>query len=297
MPIGRRIAITLLSPLLGLLGVGCARDFPRPDAFAYEGDGPAGPAVFERTLRAHGGESPEALRDLNVSLDGDWPFLLPRVQPLLADVGYRVRSEERILVHELLYAVDYQGPSGNKRVERTREEIRVLYDGVESDDPDVLGSTALTGDSYIYFLLGPLALQGRGEGFVRLSDAVEDGRRYERIHTVLEPGIGLSDRDELVLWIDAETGLTFRVHITIEGFRTTRGAHVDVTFLDYLERDGVVLPSRFHERVRAPISVSAHTWWVTGLDLNRGLAPTDLDAGGWSAAAREPAAPLASSRE
>ena len=287
---GRTAAARSLVLLAGALG--CAHDLPRPETDAYVGSGPDGAHVFEQTLVAHGGARLGELEDFNVSLEGDWPFLLPRIQPLLADAGYRVVSQERLLPGNGVYAADYVGPAGSKRVLRTRDAIRVRYDGVESRDVDVLQTTAMTADSYIYFLLGPLALAERADSFVRLADASEDGRRYLRIYSVLEPGVGQSSRDEIVLWVDAETLRTFRVHFTLEGYRATRGAHVDVTFLDYAEHEGYVFPSRFHERVRAPLAIDAHTWWLTGLDLNRGLTLEDLDPAGWSADAAHPATPV-----
>ena len=267
----------------------CAQDFPRPETAGHPDSSPDGRQIFEWTFVAHGGDRLTALTDVNVSLEGDWPFLLPLIQPLLADDGYRVQSQERLLPNEAVYSVDYHGPAGQKRVLRTRSEIRVLYDGVESADEAVLQSTAVTADSYLFFLLGPLAMAPQADSFVRLEDGVEDGRRYFRIYSPLVPGVGLSERDELVVWVDAETLRTFRVHFTLEGYAPTRGAHVDVTFLDHVELDGYVLPTRFHERVLAPLAIDAHTWWLTGLDINRGLTLSDLGVDAWSARAARPA--------
>lgn len=286
MPVTRSRQLGLLTLVLSLAG--CATPFPSsngsPPAATGEGN-----RLFQQTLRAHGGERLAQLQDLNVALDGDWKFLITRIQPLVTDHRYRVRSEERLQPTTGLYAADYQGPAGRKTVYRDPTQTRVYYDGEESLDVDVRQSTALTADSFALFLLGPLAHRLQGQSFERLPDQQERGRQYHRLHTVLQPGIGESERDELVLWIDAETQRTYRLHITLEGYRTTRGAHVDVTYLDYLTIDGFVLPTHFNERVRGPIAINAHRWWLTGLDLNRGWNPASVQSATWQGRAADAA--------
>jgi len=77
------------------------------------------------------------------------------------------------------------------------------------------------------------------------------------------------------------------VEITLEGYRTTQGAHVDVTFEAFERHSGVLLPVEFNERVRAPVAIQAHRWWVTGIDVNRGWQPSDLDSKPWSPVAEK----------
>lgn len=276
--------------LLVFLLAGCAHDFPRPDRSAPSSQ--TGAELFAATLRGHGGDHLHRLEDVNVGLAGDWKFLITRIQPLVTDHKYRVRSQERLLPGQGVYAVRYEGPAGAKSVFRSPREIAVGYDGVPTDDQDVLASTALTADAFYLFLLGPLALAEQEPKFIRLEDVREDGRTYQRVYAELTPGFGYSKRDELVLWIDPETSYVFRVEITLEGYETTRGAHVDVTYLDYELRDGFVFPSRFLERVRAPIAINAHEWHLTGLDINRGYAKEDLKVAEWARGVASPAAAL-----
>lgn len=237
--------------------------------------------IFARVLQNHGGNRLDQLTDVNVSLRGRWRFLIKRIQPLVTDYEYRVDSEERLLLKNGVYTALYTGPAGQKKVVRTRDDIRVFYNEQESFDDDVLGSSAMTADAFYYFLLGPLSLANQAGNFTLLADARDKGRDYHRLYTSLKPGFGLSAADELILWVDAESLTAYRMEITLEGFETTRGAHVDVTFLDFEKLDGFLLPVSFHERVRAPIRIHAHSWELTGLDINRGLIFDAVDGPGW----------------
>lgn len=286
---GARLTTTLI-PLF--LVTGCAQVFPRPDAFPHDGSAPSASEIFTRTFEAHGGKNLEELKDLSVALDGDWEFLITRIQPLVTDHKYRVTSQERLLPAQGVYAAHYSGPAGTKKVLRTPNSVSVFYDGEESSDEDVLQSTALTADSFFLFTLGPLALFDNRDSFVRLEDAKAGDKRYYRLYTVIEPGLGFSPRDEVVLWIDPDTDLTYRVHITLEGYETTKGAHVDVTFLDYERRGAFVLPSQFDERVLGPVRLHAHAWHFTGMDINRGISLRELAGREYTGAAAAPAKAL-----
>lgn len=286
----RAATLALIVSLL-VLG-GCAQNFPRPANLPHDGSAPTAEEIFGRTFRAHGGESLDDFNDLNVALDGEWKFLITRIQPLVTDHKYRVVSEERLLPSRGVYTAAYRGPAGTKRVVRTAESVRVFYNGEETFDEDVLQSTALTADSFFLFTIGPMALRESRGKFKRLEDGFDDGKRYYRIYTVVEPGLGYSAQDEIVLWVDPETYLTYRVHITLEGYKTTKGAHVDVTFLDYEKRGAYMLPSRYLERVLGPIRIRAHTWHLTGLDINRGLSLTDIEGRQYVGLAAAPATPL-----
>ena len=227
--------------------------------------------LFDRTFAAHGGERLAELHDVSVALDGRWKFLIKRIQPLVTDFGYRVRSEERLVLAARVYAAAYEGPRGSKRVLRAAPSTQVAYnDTVDSSEP-VRQSTALTADSFFLFTLGPLALAEQRDNFTLLGTRREKGRSYWLLHLELAPGFGESERDEVVLWVDQATARTQRVEITLEGFETTRGATVDVTYLDFRRVDGFLFPVRFFERVRAPIAIDAHAWRLTGLDINRGI--------------------------
>jgi hypothetical protein len=277
-----------------LFAGGCASQFPSPENAPYvkENEALDGPQLFSKTFDAHGGQFIDELNDLNVSITGEWKTLIKRIQPLVTDYTYRVDSEERILPNESTYASLYTGPAGNKKVVRTPNSIEVFYNGEQSSDTEVLSSTALTADSFLLFLLGPLAVSQWSDQFTRLADVKADGETYHRIYVKRRPGFGLSDEDELALWIDPVTFRTKRVQITLEGHSTTQGAHVEVEFLDYKKLDKFLFPVDFFEVVNAPIAIDAHAWQIIGLDINRGLSLEDLQGAGYSEAASRPATPL-----
>ena len=60
----------------------------------------------------------------------------------------------------------------------------------------------------------------------------------------------------------------------------------------YRALDGVMLPTRFHERVRGPLRIDAHTWWVTGFDADRGWQAVDVAGGAFTGAAARDAETL-----
>ncbi len=144
----------------------------------------------------------------------------------------------------------------------------MYYNGVPSDDDDVLKASALTSDAAWLFYLGPRALQNKQYAFTRLADGTDDGRNYYRIYSTVQPGFGYSEQDQLVFWIDPDTFLVYRTHMTLNGFRNTRGAHVDVTVREYQQVNGQLLPQRLFERVRGPIAIDVHDWWTTAIELN-----------------------------
>ena len=289
-PALRAATLTLIISLL-VVG-GCAQNFPRPANLPHDGSAPTADEIFDRTFRAHGGERLDDFNDLNVALDGDWKFLITRIQPLVTDHKYRVVSEERLLPSRRVYTAAYRGPAGTKKVVRTADSVRVFYDGEETFDEDVLQWTALRADSCFLFTIGPMALRESRGKFERLADGFDNGKRYYRIYTVAEPGLGYSARDEIALWVDPETYLTYRIHITLEGYESTKGAHVDVTFLDFEKRGAYTLPSKYLERVLGPIRIKAHSWYLTGLDINRGLSLTDIEGPQFTGLAAKPATPL-----
>ena len=67
------------------------------------------------------------------------------------------------------------------------------------------------------------------------------------------------------------------IQITLEGHDTTKGAHVEVEYLNYTKVDGYVFPREFFERVNAPIAIDTHAWHLTGLDINRDYGLENLN--------------------
>ena len=56
--------------------------------------------------------------------------------------------------------------------------------------------------------------------------------------------------------------------------------------------ENYIFPSNFYEKVNAPISIGAHAWRLTGIDINRGLRLKDVDSKGYSTRAEKPAKPI-----
>lgn len=284
------IAVLFACPL-ALAGCASVRFPPDPPTTAF-GDGITGEAIFARTLAAHGGDLRRYPGDINLSTDGRWFALIQRIQPLVTDSGFRIRSEERYRPRDGLYAVAHNGPEGGKQVVRSRDGLAVSYNGVRETDPAKLRATAMTNDAFRMFHFGPSFFLDRTSNWIRLADAEEKGRAYYRLGTTVRPGFGDAKQDDVVLWIDRDTARLFRIHMSLNGFETTLGAHVDTTFLAYREVAGYLLPVRFHERVRGPLRIDAHTWWTTGIDADRGWRDEDVDGTAFGGAAAAPAATI-----
>lgn len=278
--------------VLGLLTGGCAAPFPPVAGTGAGSDGRSAQAIFDQCLDAHGGDLGEHPGDLNLAMTGRWYAAIKRLQPVVTDAGFRIGAEERFLPREQLHVVRHSGPDGEKRVLRRPGSIEVFYNGVRETDPAKLRAAAMTTDAFQLFHFGPSFIRWRAAGLVRLDDVSEDGRRFHRLLATLRPGFGESQSDQAVLWIDADSHRLFRVHISLEGFESTRGAHVDTTFLDYRRVGPFLLPVRFHERVRGPVRIDAHRWWTTGADIDRGWTAADITGPAFTGRAEAPAAAL-----
>ena len=283
----------LLAALLFVsLFTGCASKFPNPSLDASQDKQLTASQIFDRTFNVHGGEKLDQLNDVNLSISGQWKRLITRIQPLVTDFTYRVDSQERLFPSSGGYVALYNGPSGTKKVFRTPQSLEVYYNQQQSNDVEVLSSTALTADAFHLFLLGPLVLQKWRDEFTRLTDISYEGSDYHRLHLYRTPGFGYAEQDQVVLWVDTNSGRTKMIQITLEGHSTTKGAHVEVEFLDYIQLDDYLFPSKFFERVNAPIAIDAHAWHLTGLDINRGNNINIYQGAEVSAIANYPASPL-----
>jgi hypothetical protein len=285
-----RVVIGLLASALAFIA-GCAsvRFPPEPPTVPFS-DGLDGDAIFARALAAHGGDLRRYPGDINLSTDGRWFALIQKIQPVITDSGFRIRSEERYRPRDGLYAVTHTGANGTKHVVRGRDGLAVSYNGVRETDPTKLRATAMTNDAFRMFHFGPSFFLDRASSWIRLADAEEKDHAYYRLRTTVRPGFGESKEDDVVLWIDRDTSRLFRIHMSLNGFDTTVGAHVDTTFLAYRDVAGYLLPVRFHERVRGPLRIDAHTWWTTGVDTDRGWRDEDVSGNAFEGAAAMPAA-------
>jgi len=282
-----------LSAIAGLLTIilfitGCA-GFPEPRTEVQFDDGLSAEQWFERVMRAHGGDLSDDSRDFNLAMTGEWSSLIQRIQPLVTDAGYRTSAEERYRPSDDLYAIRHRGPEGVKTVWRRGSDIRVWYDGEPVHDPDVLAATAMTTDAFELFHFGPSFLARRVTGMTRLEAGSEGGRHYPRLLLTIQPGFGQAESDQVALWIDPHNHRLFRVHITLNGFETTRNAHVDTTFSGYVEQGGYWFPTIFEERVRGPIRIHAHDWRISGRDIARGWRAEDVQGPEFGGAAARPA--------
>lgn len=277
--------------LLAILLSGCA-SFPQATPNARFDDGLDAAGIFAACMEAHGGDMHEYPGDINLSTDGQWYQLIQRIQPIVSDAGFRVTSEERYRPRDGLYSVHHEGPLGTKQVVRTKTDIAVYYNGTRETDPVKIRATAMTNDAFRMFHFGPSFVKSRATALQRIPDARENGRDYRRLLATLEPGFGEAAQDQVVLWIDAQNSRLFRVHMTLNGFETTQGAHVDTTFLDYRKVGPYLLPVRFHERVRGPLQIDAHDWHTTGIDLDRGWSAEDISGAALEGAAARPASLL-----
>lgn len=275
-----------------VLTLSACSGFPKVRPGATFADGLSAAQLLDQSLAAHGGDIREYPGDINIATDGHWYALIQRIQPVVSDAGFRVTSEERFRPRDGTYAIRHSGPQGNKQVLRTASGISVRYNGAPAVDDERQRATAMTNDAFQLFHFGPSFVTHRATSMTRLADTREDGRTYRRILATLSPGFGASESDQVVLWIDAETSRLFRVHMTLEGFETTRGAHVDTTFLAYHQVGPYLLPSRFSERVRGPVKIMAHEWHVTGMDLDRGWTDAEVSGADFSGRAAISATPL-----
>jgi hypothetical protein len=281
--------------VLALAGCASTGFPPRAPAAAAFADGASAEQIFARSLAAHGGDLRKHPGDLNLSTDGRWYALIQRIQPLVTDSGFRIRSEERYRPSDGFYAVSHTGPKGTKHVVRRGDgALTVHYNGVRETDPAKLRATAMTNDAFRMFHFGPSFFLDRAASWARLPDTRENGRDYHRLLATVRPGFGEAEEDQVVLWIDRDNARLFRIHMSLNGFETTVGAHVDTTFLEYRDVAGYLLPVRFHERVRGPLRIDAHAWWTTGIDADRGWSEADVVDGAFRGAAAAPAAALPS---
>lgn len=242
-----------------------------------------------------------ATTDINVSYDGEWPPVIGRLQPVLTDQGFRIRSEERLLPNRLMIAQQHVGPLGRKHVLRSGGwvaqggAVRVAFNGTESADPEQRAAAALVADGYTLFLLGALTdVQWISREVAGPERITVDGRDHlcDVLRGRVTPGLGFARSDRLALFIDREERLTRRIRFSLDGLESTRGAVAEVDCWGHVTMSGLRLPTRFRERLLRPFPLHVHDWWVTGLDFNRGLEPADIGGAEFSPRAAVPARPL-----
>jgi len=257
----------------------CAVPFPPvPD----DNTGAAADALLHASADAHGRAALEGLGAIAVGYEGKWRPLVARLQPALIDAGFRGGSEEHLRLREGVIDQLHTGSQGQKRVERrwsatTPGTIRVWFNGEESQDPDKRAAAALVADGYALFLLGPMLLAGawtprRAALALMAPERITvDGTTHDCdvLRVTLTPGIGLSDTDQLALYIDRTERLMRRVRFSLDGLAGTRSAVAEVDTFAHTTRDGVRWPVGFYERLLRPAPLPIHDWRLTALSVKR----------------------------
>ncbi|XVJ68271.1 MAG: hypothetical protein HEQ39_00390 [Rhizobacter sp.] len=234
------------------------------------------------SAQAHGLAAYQQITDINISYDGQWRPLIGRIQPEVVDSAFRISSQERLLPALGVVAQSYTGPQGNKHVfwQRNQADIGVWYNGSASKSASVEAAAAMVAECYGLFLLGPLWLSSRQaeKPLVLVMGGTErvNDRLCDVVHAWLSPGFGRATMDRISLCIDKQDHITRRLRFTLEGYPGTQGAVAEVDVLAFERHFGVLWPMRSYEEVVHPLRLPAHDWWVTGLDINRGLALEDL---------------------
>ena len=280
-----------LLPRLSLLAsaafalVGCGSPLP-PIPPAPAASAPAAPdaqALLNACVAAHGGKAAYArLHDVNVRFSSHWATFGPKLQPKLADTGYREGSEERYLATATGWIVgqDHHGPKGRKHVLRVPpDKIIVRYNdrATPCTDPEVNAAAALVTDAYSMFLFGPEFFQRRAAKLTRLVATGDvDGNACDELLAVLRPGFGPSQEDRVILFLDRQAHVLRRVQFTLNALESTQGAEVQVDLSLHRKLAGVLFPTQFYEHIDRPVNLDAHRWQLLGFDVNRGYPAADL---------------------
>ena len=250
-------------------------------------------ALLEQSQQAHGKAAFAAIKDINVSYGGTWFDLIKRIQPAITDAAFRQTSQERMLVNgPSVIAQIHSGPGGQKTVVETNRKVDVWYNGAPYAGADQQAAAHLVLHAYQLFLYPAFYVQ-RASVLELAGTSVVNGRDCDVLLAVLRPGIGNSREDKVLLSIDRETKLVRRVWLTLEGSEPSQGAVVSVEHDKFVNVGGVMWPTHFYEAVVRPFpGLPAHDFYLTGIDVNRGLTAADVAGGRFSEKAARPAAAL-----
>jgi hypothetical protein len=280
-----------------MLGAFCALGFlaacgsiPVPKGATSQ---PEALALLEQSQQAHGKAAFAAIKDINVGYGGTWFDLIKRIQPAITDAAFRQTSQERMLVNgPSVIAQIHSGPGGQKTVVETDRKVAVWYNGAPYAGADQQAAAHLVLHAYQLFLYPAFYVQ-RASVLELAGTSVVNGRDCDVLLAVLRPGIGNSREDRVLLSIDRKDKLVRRVWLTLEGSEPSQGAVVSVEHDKFVNVGGVMWPTHFYETVVRPFAgLPAHDFYLTGIDLNRGLTAADFAGGRFSEKAARPAAAL-----
>lgn len=238
-------------------------------------------ALLAASAEAHGLPALRTIDTVQVSYAGSFASLVDRLQPELVDASHRSTAQDRLRLRDGAISQTQSGPGGAKQVDRhagvgTPGTVRVSFDGTEATDRPRRDAAALVADCYTLFLLGPMLLAGRWSADRSLvlammdgEDVTVDGQAHvcDRLRVSMRPGLGLSDGDELVLWIDRTERLMRRVRFTLNGHLPTRGAVAETDFWRHFSQAGVRWAAEYEERLLRPLPLPVHRWRMTGLEV------------------------------
>ena len=177
----------------------------------------------------------------------------------LIDGGFRGASEERLLLRSAIVAQAHRGPDGAQaggaagRAGRGRPGLRARLGERDRDDGcgPARGLGAGRGRVFALPARGRCGSRGRRRlATLQLAppETIElDGvaRECDVLRARIAPGLGLSEGDELALYIDRDGRLMRRVRFSLERLDGTKGAVAEVDTFDHVERAGVRWPTRF----------------------------------------------------
>ncbi len=288
--------------LLGLSSLPLLQACSAPLAeLSAAGSTEAGTRLLQESAMAHGAPALDGIHDISVGYQGEWRPFMNRMQPALVDAGFRGGSQERLLLRARMIGQSHQGPDGQKQVVRREgqapKDLAVAFNGTVATDRTRRDAAALVADAYALFLLGPLWLARQPQDGLLIerggTETIESGnesRLCDVLRIQLRPGLGFAPSDRLDVLIDRSDRLMRRVRFTLDGLQSTQGALAEVDTWRHVAMSGIQFPTRFHEQLLRPLPLPVHDWHLTGLDLDRGLQPSDIAITGFSPLASRPAA-------
>jgi hypothetical protein len=278
--------------LAALVSLTACSSIPMPKNAKATSSEPEAIALLEQSQQAHGKAAFAAIKDISVSYNGKWSYLITRIQPAITDIAFRETSEERMLLKDTLLAQIHSASGGKKTVIRNKGTSSIWYNQKPHTSPEQIAASSLVIEAYQLFLYPAFYVQ-RAALLERAGTSVVNGRDCDVLLAVLRPGIGNSPEDRVLLSIDKQDKLVRRVWFTLEGTETTKGAVVSVAHDSFVEVGGVKWPTHFYESIVNPFpGLPAHDFSLTGIDLNRGLTVADFADGKFSERASKPALAL-----
>lgn len=210
---------------------------------------------------------------VTVALRGEWSVIAHALQPELCDRHWRGPSWQH---YDLVAGTTHQRYDNEKGIKEVfwnhqTRSIAVTRAGEADTSASARQCGALVADAYPFFIAGAgLALE-KGLHPIRVGQAkagsAEEGEEMcDLVALELKPGFGLSDGDDLVLWIGQGTRRLRKMQMTLRGFPPTRTAEVALVFGAFKRDDqGCLWPTESEERLYRPAPIMVYRWKTTVL--------------------------------